>query len=384
MDIHAISKLLRTTLREFNRDGGARLAAALAYYALFSLTPLLVLGALVAERFVGGGAAGAAISNLRGVIGDSAADALTGLLTLQADPTAKRDFGVLAAVLSAAAVIFGTIRLFSHMKAALNYIWNVAPSPDGRRSVRGIVWRQFLVFAVVLGLGALMMGSLVVNAGLAALQGVAAHLLPDGLPVWRVLNLVVSFGLITLLVAVIYRTLPDVQIAWRDVWAGAIFTAGLFVPGQYLISLYVTRAGVGSAYGAAGSIIILLVWIYFAAQIFLLGAEFACVYASSYGRSILPDEHAVQMIRQTMVEHRQAITRIEQDFEERLREIRAEADAMLARSDAAAAPPPTRRAPKWSRIAMFAAPAISLFTGVVLGMIGTREDLLHKLRRRFP
>lgn len=381
MNIQTIWKMVRTTMREFNDDGGARLAAALAYYALFSLTPLVVLGALLAERFLGGGAAGAAINNLRGVIGEGGAAALNGLLALQADPAVKRDFGVLAAVLSAAAVIFGSIRLFSHMKATLNYIWHVAPSPDGKRSVRGIVWRQFLVFAVVLGLGALLMASLVLNAGLVALQSVAGQLFPPGLPIWRILNLLVSFGLITLLVAVIYHTLPDVQIAWRDVWAGAMFTAGLFVPGQFLISLYVTRAGVGSAYGAAGSIIILLVWIYFAAQIFLLGAEFTCVYAGSKGREIMPDEHAVQMIRQTMVEHRQAMTKIEQDFQVRLQEIRAEADAIRAR---AASPTPALPRPRWSRIAVFAAPAISLITGVLLGMIGTRGEVINKLRRRLP
>lgn len=367
--------VLRRAIHEFNQDGGMRMAAALAYFALFSLTPLLVLAAVAVQYFFGPEQAGVVMTrSLGGVIGGTGAQALEGLL-VQATPQEQREFSIITAVLSIGAVIFGTTRLFSQMKAVLNYIWDVAPH---KSSVRGIVWSQFLLFLAALGIGAILILSLIANAGFAAIRTYADTFLPAWLHLGQILNLLISFGLITLLVAAMYRVLPDVQIQWRDVWAGAMFTAALFVPGQFLIGLYLARSGIASTYGAASSIIVVLIWVYFSAQIFVLGAEFTQVFAKQHGRAILPGERAVQMMRRSVIEHQQEIDKIEDEFEQHLAVIKQEAEALKA-----GIPNPNHR--KLERTGLVIAPLISLITGIGIGVFGMRrrEDIWTKVRKRF-
>jgi membrane protein len=375
MNAQSLIKVTRHAASEFSADGGARLAAALSFYALFSLGPLVVLATILVQRFFGDTNLGAVlIEPVERIVGHTGAEAIRGLLTLQSSTAAEREIGLVAAVLSIGAVIFGTTRLFSQVKATLNYIWDVEPSVS--RSVRGIVWQQFLLFALVLGGGGVLIGSLLLNA---AVVQVNHYLLPDNLLVWRVVNFAISFALIALLVGIVYRVLPDVEISWHDVRAGALFTAALFVPGQYLIGLYLTRLGVGSAYGAAGALIILLLWVYFAAQIFILGAEFTYIFAKHYGREIMPDERAVRILRQTLTEHHAAINEIESGFEQRLKEIRAEADALKAEQM-----PPSEKQRLIQRALTVGAPVVSLITGIALGVLGTQSKVVKRLRSRFP
>ena len=375
MTFSTITGMIRQTIKEYNDDGGSRLAAALAYFALFSLTPLLVLAALVTSKLLGPGSGGEVIiRSIEGVIGHPGAQAVRGLLS-QAAPI-KEEIGVLAAVLSACTALWGMSRLFSQMKGTLNFIWDVAPTPS--RSVRGIIWRQFLLFGVVMGIGVLFVASLLANAGVAAINNRLRGIIPDTLPLWSLLNFALAFAVITLLTGIIYRVLPDVTIHWRDVWAGAAFVAALFVPGQYLIGVYFARAGIGSAYGAAGSIIILLVWIYLSMQIFLLGAEFSQVYARSHGRAILPDKHAVQMLRETIAEHQAELDKIEREFDEQLDAIKAEAQTMTERAEQGKPSLPPR--PLARRIMAIGAPIVSLITGIVVGIVGTKQQIGKKRR----
>jgi membrane protein len=226
----------------------------------------------------------------------------------------------------------------------------------------------------------LFVGSLLANAGVVAISNRLRGIIPDTLPLWSMLNFAVAFAVITLLTGIIYHVLPDVTIHWRDVWAGAAFVAALFVPGQYLIGVYFARAGIGSAYGAAGSIIILLVWIYLSMQIFLLGAEFSQVFARSHGRAILPDEHAVQLLRQTLAEHQAELDEIEREFDQQLEVLKLEAQTMTERAESGKPSLPPR--PLAGRIATIAAPIVSLITGVVLGIIGAKQQI-GKKRRKF-
>jgi membrane protein len=358
--------LLKQALREWGNDNGPRLSAALAFYALFSLAPLSVILVTVAGSIYGAeGGREALIMPVRRLVGYAGATALEGILSQTAlDPASSR----LATALSVVTVIVGTTRLFQHLKGSLNYIWDVASFQGS--SVRGIVWRQFLLFLVVMGIGFLLLASLGVSAGLASLSLLINGYVPASAPLWWIVNAISSFAIITLLVAVIYRVLPDVEIAWHDVWAGAIFTSALFVVGQYILAAYLTRVSIGSAYGAAGSVIILLIWVYFSAQVFLFGAEFTQAYANAAGRAILPDERAVRLIRQTFTEHQHTIDKIEDEWEARLEQIRVEAEALKARAAAGGvdAPPPSHL----SRLARVGAPLATFAIGLVLGVLGIK------------
>jgi membrane protein len=192
-------------------------------------------------------------------------------------------------------LLFGASGVFGELQAALNTVWDVAPKPG--RGIWGIVKDRFFSFTLVVGVAFLLLVSLIASAALTWLGQVFERSLPGGALVWQVLNFSISLAVVTALFALIFKTLPDVHIHWRDVWVGAAVTAALFTLGKFLLGLYLGSAGVGSAYGAAGSIIALVIWVYYSAQVLLVGAEFTEVYARRFGSRITPDEQAVSVAR---------------------------------------------------------------------------------------
>ena len=287
MKLKEIGNLLKTTFSEWSADNASRLAAALAYYTIFSLAPLLIIAIAIAGLVFGRQAAhGEMVSQLEGVIGQEAALFVE---TMVENAGQSQNAGIMATIIGLATLVFGATGVFSQLQDALNTVWGVKPDPD--RGLMGMVQARLWSFVMVLGIGLLLLVSLAVSAALPAL-GTVTGLLPGSEIWWQVLNLVVSFVILTFLFAMIFKILPDVKITWSDVWVGAAITALLFTIGKLLIGLYLGRSSVSSTYGAAGSLVVLLLWIYYSAQVILLGAEFTQVYAKRYGSKIRPDNGA--------------------------------------------------------------------------------------------
>lgn len=280
--------LIKESFKGWKDDGALDLGAALAYYTIFSLAPLLLIVTAVAGLVWGREAVqGQLVGQMRGIVGPQGGQAIQ---TMVAN-AGQHGGGVLATILGVVTILFGATGVFVQLQGALDRIWNVEPKPGG--GIWSFVRTRMISFGMILGIGFLLLVSLVVTAAVAAAGKWAAGLLPGGETLVNILTFAVSFALITLLFAMIYKVLPDVEIAWRDVWIGAAVTALLFTIGKFLIGLYLAHSSVASTYGAAGSLVVLLLWIYYSSQILFLGAEFTQVYATRYGSQIRPSEHAV-------------------------------------------------------------------------------------------
>ncbi|MCX6023102.1 MAG: YihY/virulence factor BrkB family protein [Chloroflexi bacterium] len=274
--------LLKETWAHWQADNGARLAAALAYYTIFAIAPLLVLAVATAGLVFGQDAARMqVIAQVQATVGSAGAEMLDKALQDANKPTAGR----IAAILSLAMMLLGASGVFGQLQTALNIIWGGTPKRGA--GVVGMILERFLSFTMVLGVGFLLLVSLALSAGLAALAAYLGNLLPQSKALMFMVESVVSFGTITVLFAAMYKVLPDVRIAWKDVGVGAAATAFLFTLGKFAIGVYLGAASVGSTYGAAGALLVILVWIYYSAQLLLLGAEFTEVYASHYGSQIV-------------------------------------------------------------------------------------------------
>ncbi|MDX1963570.1 MAG: YihY/virulence factor BrkB family protein [Pirellulales bacterium] len=266
-------------------DNAARLGAALAFYSVLSLAPLLVIVIAIAALVFGKDAArGAIVHQFTEFVGPEGAAAIQDMIVHAQQPV----LGSVASLVGIVTLFLGAAGVFGELQEALNTIWKVKPKSDV--GLWGYVQNRFLSFAMVFGTGFMLLISLVLSAGLNSLSQYFAG--DEWTPLWWVLNFFISFGVVTLLFAMIYKYVPDAEIRWNDVWVGAILTALLFTIGKTLIGLYLGSAGVGSAYGAAGSLVVLLVWIYYSAQILFFGAEFTHIYAQNYGEKILPAENA--------------------------------------------------------------------------------------------
>jgi membrane protein len=284
-------QLIKETFSEWSEDKVPRLAAALAYYTAFALAPLLLIAITVAGFFFGREAASNQIAQqLAGLIGPSAAESIN---TMIESAGANKSGGIIASVIGIATLLFAASGVFGELQDSLNTIWEVQPKPD--QGIMATIKQRFFSFAMVLGVGFLLLVSLVLSAVLGALGGMVGGEQADQSLIWKAINFVVSFGVITLLFALIYKYLPDVKIQWRDVWIGAMATALLFTIGKAALGWYLGRPGTTSTYGAAGSFVALLLWVYYSAQILFFGAEFTQVYAKSYGSQIEPAENAVPM-----------------------------------------------------------------------------------------
>ncbi|MBZ0298729.1 MAG: YihY/virulence factor BrkB family protein, partial [Anaerolineae bacterium] len=282
--------LMKTTFDEWNRDKAPRLAAALAYYTAFSIAPLLVIVIAVVGLVYGQEAArGEIVRQIQGQVGPDIAQMIQTMI----ENSATQSSGVIATILGLAAIIFGAAGFFGQLQDALNTVWEVTPKPG--KGLITVIKERFLSFTMVLGIGFLLLVSLTISAMLASLHHFVGNLLPEAQFITQILNIVLSFGLITVMFAMIYKVLPDVQIAWKDVWVGAMLTAMLFTIGKALLGLYLGNSGVSSTYGVAGSFVVLLLWVYYSAQILLFGAEFTQVYARRFGSQIVPSENAVRV-----------------------------------------------------------------------------------------
>jgi membrane protein len=292
---------------EWNEDKVPRMAAAIAFYAVFSLTPIVVIAFKIAERSFGTEVALREIlAQAAFLIGNEGAAAIETLIT-NAQPRAATP---LATGFGIAAMIFAATGVFTELKDSLNTIWEVQPKP-GLGIVQMIVDR-FFAFAMVLVIWFLMLISLMTSAMMSAAVQIAS---PYVIGV-QFLESFVSFGLITFLFALIYRILPDVRVAWRDVWLGAFVTAGLFVIGKSLFGLYLGHSSLGSSYGAAGSLVIVILWIYYSCLILLFGAEMTQVQARLHHTPLEPTEKALHVTEHARVQ--QGIPRTA-DVEEAMR-----------------------------------------------------------------
>jgi membrane protein len=280
--------LLKLSYQGWKEDKASRLSAALAYYTIFSLAPLLIIVIAITGLFWQPGAVQEQVmSQIRGLVGVEGASFVSDLLNSASNPAR----GVTAAILGIITLIFGALGVFNELHNALNTIWEVEEEETKGflQSVKKIIFDRFLSFTMILGIGFLLLVSLVISAGLSAVQQTLGNAFPLSELIWQIINLVVSIGVITILFALIYKFLPDAEIAWRDVWLGAFVTAVLFSLGKTLIGIYLGNSAVASSFGAAGSLVLLLLWIYYSAQILLFGAEFTQVYANNYGSKILPE-----------------------------------------------------------------------------------------------
>ncbi len=293
MNRKGLVKLLTETFHEWQKDEASRLAASLAYYTSVSLAPLLIVVLAIAGWFFGQEAArGEIVSQIQGLVGTEGASIIETAIENANQPQVSS----IASIISIIVLLFGASGVFFELQTALNRIWQVKAKPG--QGIGNFIRKRLLSFSVVLGTGFLLLVSLIISAALSAINNYFSNLVPGIDWLWQILNFALSFAIVTLLFALIYKYLPDVKISWRDVIMGAIITALLFTIGKFVLGLYIGQSSFSSTYGAAGSLIIILVWVYYSAQILFLGAEFTEVYARRYGSKIMPDKHAVR-IRQT-------------------------------------------------------------------------------------
>ncbi len=280
--------LAKNSVQAWIDDYAPSMGAAISYYTVFSIAPLMIIVIAVAG-FVWGREAvqGEIVAQLSGLIGQEGATGIQALIE-SADKPAK---GLVATAISIVVLVIGATTVFAELQSALDRIWKAPHAPQ----VSGI-WAtlrsRLLSLGFILGLGFLLLVSLVSSAAIAALGGWASHVLPGWETVLQVMNTALSLGIATLLFAMIYKIMPQVKVGWRDVWVGAGVTALLFEVGKLLIGLYIGKSSVTSSFAAAGSLVVLLVWVYYSAQIFLLGAEFTWAYANAHGSLALAAESA--------------------------------------------------------------------------------------------
>jgi membrane protein len=288
MQVKLAWQLVKNTLGSWSDDNATRLAAALAFYTVLSIAPLLVLAVAVAGWVFGEDAArGQIATQLSSIVGSQAGEGIQSLLQQAHQP----EHSMLGSIIGGVVLLVGASGVFGELQSALNAIWRVKPKPG--RGVVGAMRDRFFSFSMVMVVAFLLLVSLVLTALLSAVGAFFEDVLPGGENMWQLINGGMSLLVITCLFALIFKVLPDVKISWRLVWPGAAFTALLFTAGKYALGLYLGRASVSSPYGAAGSLVVLVIWVYYAAQIMFLGAEFTRQYARALGVELEPARDAI-------------------------------------------------------------------------------------------
>jgi membrane protein len=286
---HSAKIVLKKTYASWDEDQAARLAASLALYTLLSLSPLLVIVVSIAGLVFGASAARQQISQqIEGVVGPRAGQAIQSLVAHAHAPSA----GIISTIVGIAILLLGASGVFGELQSALNLIWRVKPKPN--RGIRGVLLDRFFSFSMVMGVAFLLLVSLVISAALAAITGYLEHLIAVPF-LWYCLNWLVGLALSTLLFAITFKVVPDVSVGWRDILVGGFVTALAFSIGKALLAWYVGRSATTSPFGAAGSLVALIVWVYYSAQILFLGAEFARTYTIHTGSHIAPAPNAVPL-----------------------------------------------------------------------------------------
>ncbi len=293
-----VVQLLKDTFKGFSEDDCPTMAAALSYYTVFSLPPLLVLlltllGAVMDPQDIQGNLE----AQMRSAMGPAGAEQVR---TILANADRPGTSGLLPTVLSMVALLLGATGVFGQLQAALNKAWGVAPDPE-KGGIKSMLLKRVFGIGMVFGLAFILLVSLVVSAVLSAFGEELGRFLPSGLsaPVLEAINFAGSLAVIALLFGAIFKVLPDAEISWRDVKVGAVVTALLFVAGKFALGLYLGRSNPGEAFGAAGALALMLVWIYYSSMIVLLGAEFTQVWAERRGSGIVPEKGAVRVVRET-------------------------------------------------------------------------------------
>ncbi len=278
MKIRWLIRLVKKTAMKWWDDNALRLSAALSFYTLFSLAPLLTIAVAIArfvvdEKIV----RDEVLGQFQGLIGKSGADAVANMLESASQPVQ----GTIATVVSLVTLVIVSMGMFSELQDALNLIWEI-PS-KGSVALWSAIKGRFLSFILVIGTGFLLLVSLLISASLAALGKFVLRALPGPQVILTFVDVAVSLPVITLLFALMFKVLPDGYIAWRDVWLGALASGSLFMIGKWAIGLYLGSTTLASMYGTASSLMVILAWVYYSSLIFFLGAEFTSVYAHEYG-----------------------------------------------------------------------------------------------------
>ena len=284
--------LFKLSYQDWKEDKASRLSAALAYYTIFSLAPMLLILIAVTGLFWSQDVVRSQVlSQIEGLVGAEGVAFVTDLLTSANNPA--RD--VFATIIGIITLLLGALGVFNELHNALNTIWEVKEEKTTGfvESIKKVIFGRLLSFTMILGIGFLLLVSLVISAALSAVQETIGNAIPISEILLQIVNLIISIGVITVLFALIFKVLPDAEIAWRDVWFGACVTAIMFSLGKFLIGLYLGNSSVGSSFGAAGSLVLLLLWVYYSAQILLFGAEFTQVYANKFGSKIVPEGEEV-------------------------------------------------------------------------------------------
>lgn len=281
----AILAIVKRAVRQFGQGDGMSYAAAVAFYTSLSLAPLLAL-CLWITSFLGPGAQEAVVEQMVELAGAQMGEAIRSVTEAsESSPGAG-----LAGVLGIVTLLVGATAVFAELQGAMNRIWDVRVAPGG--GLWAWLRKRLLSLGMIAVIGFLLLVSLIASAVLSALAGPAHGSLPGADWLWLVLDTGIALAVYVLLFAALYKVLPDVRIQWRDVWFGALVTAALFAVGKLVLGLYIGRAGTGSAYGAAGSLVVLLVWTYYSTALVFLGAELTQAWAFGHGRDIVPDRHA--------------------------------------------------------------------------------------------
>ncbi|MDH6067960.1 YihY/virulence factor BrkB family protein [Chrysosporum ovalisporum APH033B] len=298
MKLKTIWILLRETFKQWSEVQASRLAAALAYYTIFSLAPLLIIVIAIAGAAFGEEAArGEIVRQIEDLVGRDGAQFLEIAIKNARTPQT----GTIASIISVVVLLLGATGVFAELQNSLNTIWNVKAKPG--RGIIKIIRQRFLSFAMILGIGFLLLVSLIISAGLTAVITYFSSTLTGIDSIWQMANFILSFIINTVIFALIFKVLPDVKITWSDVFIGAVITSFLFAIGKFLLGEYIGRSTLGSAYGAAGSLVVIIAWVYYAAQILFFGAAFTQVYARRYGTTgITPTENAMPFTNTTPVQ----------------------------------------------------------------------------------
>ncbi len=282
-----IWEVIKETFSEWSDDQVPKLAASLSFYTVFSITPLLLIAIGVAGLIFGEAAAqGEIVNKIEDFVGKEGA-----VLVQEALKNSKESStGILATVIGLVTLLIGASAVFLELQDSLNRIWDVRQKPGS--SIKTLIRNRLLSFLLVISMGILLFATLLISALITGFMGFLSNYLAMPGFIFILVDLIVSLVLVTSLFAIVFKFLPDVELDWKDVKIGAFVTALLFVLGKYLISLYLSKSSYGSTFGAAGSLALLLVWIYYSAQIVYLGAEFTFVYAKRYGTGIRPSSYA--------------------------------------------------------------------------------------------
>ncbi|MFO7662315.1 MAG: YihY/virulence factor BrkB family protein [Chloroflexota bacterium] len=289
--MQATIDIIKKTFKSWRDEKVSRLAAALAYYTVFSIPPLLVVSIGIASIFTDRQVIEDQVINQAGnLMGPQGAEAIETILQSTEAPGGNE---LLPTIIGIIFLLLGASAIFTQLQDAMNTIWDVEADPD--RGILAAIKERFMSFTMVLAIGFILLVSLLLSTVLTTLGTYIGNLVSETEIVLGLVNFIISYIIFTVLFGVMFKTIPDVRVAWRDVWIGAAITAALFMIGEYALGIFLDRSDPTSAYGAAGSVILILLWVFFSAQVLFLGAEFTQVYATEYGSGMQPERGAVVM-----------------------------------------------------------------------------------------